>query len=181
MASGKRRQLVHAHVGVGNRRLLPQKVRQDLQTELAHRVAHLGILEESLGLQGDENRDLVVLLGSLGFVPFLGAEFIPRLDEGAIAMQIWRLPSISLEQSNKISGMAEAATLGFHPVYLALAIGCGSKPIAWMNDSGFWVICKMSGMTEGEGLKFVTPMSAAMGAVGIAVTMIGAWLFPMTG
>ncbi len=48
-----------------------------------------------------------LFLISLGIVPFLGAEFIPRLDEGAIAMQIWRLPSISLEQSNKISTIAE--------------------------------------------------------------------------
>ncbi len=45
--------------------------------------------------------------GSLVIVPFLGAEFIPRLDEGAIAMQIWRLPSVSLEQSNEISTVAE--------------------------------------------------------------------------
>ncbi|QQR89795.1 MAG: efflux RND transporter permease subunit [Myxococcales bacterium] len=44
---------------------------------------------------------------SLFLIPFLGAEFIPKLDEGAIAMQIWRLPSVSLEQSNDISTMAE--------------------------------------------------------------------------
>jgi cobalt-zinc-cadmium resistance protein CzcA len=50
---------------------------------------------------------LGLFLLSLGIIPFLGAEFIPRLDEGAIAMQIWRLPSISLEQSNEISTVAE--------------------------------------------------------------------------
>jgi len=69
--------------------------------------------------------------------------------------------------------------MGFHPVYIALAIGCGSKPLAWMNDSGFWVICKMSGMTETEGLKLVTPMSAAMGVVGLAAVMLGAWAVPL--
>jgi GntP family gluconate:H+ symporter len=78
-----------------------------------------------------------------------------------------------------LAGIASAEQLGFHPVYLALAIGCGSKPLAWMNDSGFWVICKMSGMTEGEGLKFITPMSATMGIVGLGATIVGAWLFPM--
>ncbi len=46
---------------------------------------------------------VAVFAVSLGIAPFLGAEFIPRLDEGAIAMQIWRLPSISLEKSNEIS------------------------------------------------------------------------------
>jgi cobalt-zinc-cadmium resistance protein CzcA len=50
---------------------------------------------------------LALFAASLGLVPFLGAEFLPRLDEGAIAMQIWRLPSISLEQSNRISSLAE--------------------------------------------------------------------------
>jgi cobalt-zinc-cadmium resistance protein CzcA len=48
-----------------------------------------------------------LFLVSLGIAPFLGAEFIPRLDEGAIAMQVWRLPSISLEQSNEISTVVE--------------------------------------------------------------------------
>eukprot|EP00913_Durusdinium_trenchii_P028483 g26711.t1 len=65
-----------------------------------------------------------------------------------------------------LSGLAASGQLDFHPVYLALAIGCGSKPIGWMNDSGFWVITKMSGMTEGEGLKYVTPMTSLMGVVG---------------
>lgn len=57
-----------------------------------------------------------------------------------------------------LSGLADS--LPFDPVWLALAIGCGSKPFAWMADSGFWVITRMSGMTEVEGLKFVTPLSA---------------------
>lgn len=46
---------------------------------------------------------------SLSVVPFLGAEFIPSLDEGTIALQIWRLPSISLEESNRISTEVERA------------------------------------------------------------------------
>jgi cobalt-zinc-cadmium resistance protein CzcA len=54
---------------------------------------------------------VAVFLASVGLAPFLGAEFIPRLDEGAVAMQIWRLPSISLEQSNDISGVAERVLL----------------------------------------------------------------------
>ncbi len=78
-----------------------------------------------------------------------------------------------------LSGLATSGQLPFHPVYLALAIGCGSKPIAWMNDSGFWVIAKMSGMTESEALKYVTPMSCMMGLVGLLVVVIGVSLFPM--
>ncbi len=36
---------------------------------------------------------------SLLLIPFLGAEFVPKLDEGAVAIQAWRLPSVSLTQS----------------------------------------------------------------------------------
>ena len=50
---------------------------------------------------------IAVFLISLSFVPFMGREFIPQLDEGSIAMQIWRLPSISLEKSNEISLRSE--------------------------------------------------------------------------
>ena len=77
------------------------------------------------------------------------------------------------------AGMANPAQLGFHPVYLALAIGCGSKPIWWMNDSGFWVVTQMSGMAEAEGLRTLTPMAALMGVAGLLVTMICARLIPL--
>jgi cobalt-zinc-cadmium resistance protein CzcA len=55
-------------------------------------------------------------VASLALIPFLGAEFMPRLDEGAIAMQIWRLPSISLETSNQISTDVEKVVMGFPEV-----------------------------------------------------------------
>jgi cobalt-zinc-cadmium resistance protein CzcA len=58
---------------------------------------------------------VALFAGSLGLVPFLGAEFMPRLEEGAIAMQIWRLPSVSLEQSNEISTLAERALVERFP------------------------------------------------------------------
>ena len=57
-----------------------------------------------------------VFAASLLVVPFLGAEFIPKLDEGAIAMQVWRLPSVSLETSNEISGKAEQVVKSFPEV-----------------------------------------------------------------
>ncbi len=36
---------------------------------------------------------------SLGFGAWLGVEFVPRLDEGDMAIQVWRLPSVSLSES----------------------------------------------------------------------------------
>jgi cobalt-zinc-cadmium resistance protein CzcA len=40
-----------------------------------------------------------LFLASLVIAPFLGAVFVPRLDEGALAIQAWRLPSVGLEES----------------------------------------------------------------------------------
>lgn len=78
-----------------------------------------------------------------------------------------------------LDSFAAPGVLSFHPVYLALAIGCGSKPVAWMADSGFWVICKMSGMTEAEGLKTVTPLSIVMGVSGLIATVTAALVLPL--
>ena len=74
-----------------------------------------------------------------------------------------------------------AGTLPFHPVYLALAIGCGSKPFPWMNDSGFWVINRMSGMTIGETIRSVSFLMTVMAIDGLVAVMLLAWLFPMSG
>lgn len=42
---------------------------------------------------------VLLFVVSLGLGSFLGVEFIPRLDEGDLAIQLWRLPSISLTES----------------------------------------------------------------------------------
>ena len=57
-----------------------------------------------------------------------------------------------------------------HPVYVAVAIGCGSKMGMWMNDGGFWVISRMSGMSEVQTLRSAAAMVSIEGAVGLLVT-----------
>jgi gluconate:H+ symporter, GntP family len=81
--------------------------------------------------------------------------------------------------SGILAGMAQNANLGFHPVYLCLAIGSGAKLIPWMNDAGFWIMCKTSNLTETEAMKTIAPMQSLMGVTGVILTMIAAWLFPM--
>jgi gluconate:H+ symporter, GntP family len=78
-----------------------------------------------------------------------------------------------------LSGFGSAATLGFHPLYLALAIGCGSKPGPWMNDSGFWVVSKTSGLTEVETLRSYSVMFTIMGFAGFGLVVLAAYFFPM--
>ena len=58
----------------------------------------------------------LVFVLSMGVVPFMGSEFIPRLDEGAIAIQAWRLPSVSLTDSIKSTTLIETALKEFPEV-----------------------------------------------------------------
>ena len=78
-----------------------------------------------------------------------------------------------------IAPISNEFDLAFSPLYLALAIGCGSKPISWANDSGFWVIGRMSGMTPLETFKSVSVMMIVMSLVGLLVVFLGAVFLPL--
>jgi GntP family gluconate:H+ symporter len=65
------------------------------------------------------------------------------------------------------------------PVYLAIAIGCGSKPFPWMNDGGFWIISRLSGLREDQTLRTVSPMMSLQGVAGLILTMLAAWFVPL--
>ena len=78
-----------------------------------------------------------------------------------------------------MKGFSNAEALGFHPVYLALVIGCGSKIFAWMNDSAFWIITKMTGMEEKETIRHFSYMLAVMGFAGLVAVVILSKIFPM--
>ncbi len=57
---------------------------------------------------------LVVVSGAI--FPFLGSEFIPRLDEGSLAVQTQQLPSVSLSQSIRTVTEVEKALKTFPEV-----------------------------------------------------------------
>lgn len=71
------------------------------------------------------------------------------------------------------------AELAYHPVYILLSIGFGAMFITWMNDSGFWVICKLSGFTEKQTLQTWTVVLGLIGVVGLIETLILANVFPL--
>ena len=81
--------------------------------------------------------------------------------------------------SGILAGMATTVQLDYHHLYIGLAIACGSKLIPWMNDSGFWIVTKMSNLTEKEALKTFSPLLTIMGISGLIVIMIGAKIFPL--
>ncbi|MCA9181131.1 MAG: GntP family permease, partial [Planctomycetales bacterium] len=78
-----------------------------------------------------------------------------------------------------VSPVMSDVQLPFHPLYVALAIGCGSKPLPWMNDSGFWQVTTMTGMTPVQTLKSFSVALTLMGITGFGITLLGAWLLPL--
>jgi len=68
--------------------------------------------------------------------------------------------------------------LGFNPVYIATAIASGSLIGSWMNDSGFWIFARMSGLTEAEALKTWTPLLMVLGTVSLLMTILLSIVLP---
>jgi GntP family gluconate:H+ symporter len=68
-------------------------------------------------------------------------------------------------------------SLGYPSALLATAIGGGALIGSWMNDSGFWIFVKMTGLTEAEGLKTWLPAVASVGVASAVISFILAVLW----
>jgi len=68
--------------------------------------------------------------------------------------------------------------LPYHPIYIFAAIGFGAMIFSWMNDSGFWVICKLSGFTEKETLKTLSIIVTVNSIAGLIECLILAKILP---
>ena len=72
------------------------------------------------------------------------------------------------------------ADLPYHPIYLFMAIGYGSMVGSWMNDSGFWIVGKLSGMTEQQTFRSWTMLLAVIGTVGFIQALVMSYVLPLT-
>ena len=75
--------------------------------------------------------------------------------------------------------MSGGAALPYHPVYIFMAIGFGAMICSWMNDSGFWVVGKLSGFTEKETLKTWTVALTVNSVAGLVVCLVFSKLVPL--
>ena len=93
---------------------------------------------------------MAVVLASMALVPFIGREFIPLLEEGALTPQVVRLPSVSLPESIEMEKQTHKAMLEFPEVRMAVSkigrpdIAVGpeepneSDPIVSLNHRSTW-------------------------------------------
>ena len=71
----------------------------------------------------------MIFVLSLGLASTLGIEFVPRLDEGDLTVQVWRLPSISLSESVATALEIERVVRGF-PEVRQVVTRTGSPEVA---------------------------------------------------
>lgn len=74
--------------------------------------------------------------------------------------------------------MAGTAGFGVHPFYIFAAVGYGATGFSWMNDSGFWIFCRMGGFTEGETLRTWSPLLTVIGLCGLLQALLASALWP---
>lgn len=97
---------------------------------------------------------VLLVLFCLAIVPYVGREFIPILEEGALTPQIVRLPSVSLSESIEMEKQVHKAMLEFPEVRTAVSkigrpdIAVGpeepneSDPIISLHDRRVWTAAK---------------------------------------
>ena len=72
---------------------------------------------------------VTIFTASLAMFPFLGREFIPRLDEGDFAINAWRLPSVAMSESVASTTRVEQ-TLSRFPEVIKVVSRTGSPEVA---------------------------------------------------
>jgi GntP family gluconate:H+ symporter len=68
--------------------------------------------------------------------------------------------------------------LAVHPVYLVMIIGAGGTIFSWFNDSGYWIVKEVGGLTQEETIKIWTALTTIVSITGFLVVMIVSTLFP---
>jgi gluconate:H+ symporter, GntP family len=100
-----------------------------------------------------------------------------RVAQGSATVAMLTTSAMVFPMMDPASGTA----LEFHPMYVYLAIGFGAFCCSWMNDSGFWVVSRLGGMTETETLRTWTTELSVMSVFGFVMTLVASKLLPFAG
>ncbi|MBV8843849.1 MAG: efflux RND transporter permease subunit, partial [Bryobacterales bacterium] len=102
------------------RRIPKEQARDKSTLEADNPIVHFIARFYAPLLRGALRHRRLTALGALLFVivclalyPYLGAEFLPKLDEGAIAINVNRLPSVSLSEAVRMSNALEQVVREF--------------------------------------------------------------------
>jgi GntP family gluconate:H+ symporter len=121
-----------------------------------------GVENSITGFVGTERETAGIFLLLLGF----GVAAVMKVAQGSstVAMMVTAAMFAAMGITSE--------KLGCNVVYLATAIGGGSLVGSWMNDSGFWIFTRMSGLTEIEGLKAWSSLLVLLGFTSLGFTLL---------
>lgn len=81
--------------------------------------------------------------------------------------------------SGIMAGVIGDARLPYHPIYVFGAVGFGSMVVSWMNDSGFWVVGKMSGFNERQTFQTWSLLLVVIALAGLLEVLLLSAILPL--
>jgi len=69
--------------------------------------------------------------------------------------------------------------LDIHPVYMMMAVGTGGLMFSWYNDSGFWIVSEVAGITQAETFKTWSAVNTVMSITGLIVVLLLSAIVPL--
>jgi GntP family gluconate:H+ symporter len=130
-------------------------------------LRHAGVGDAIKAVAGTYHIDLL-------FLGWITAAVI-RIAQGSTTVALIATSSILWPMMDP----AQNPPLPYHPMYVFLAAGFGGVCCSWMNDSGFWVVSKLGGLTEKETLRSWTVLLTAISFSGLILVLVASRLLPL--
>jgi gluconate:H+ symporter, GntP family len=126
------------------------------------------------------------MLAASGIGPYIAGR-LEGLGIGLL-MTAWLIAAIvRIAQGSATAAMLTTAgimapltgQLTVHPAYMVMAIGAGGNICSWYNDSGFWLVKEIGGLTQVETLKTWTALTTVISVTGIIAVLAFSSVLPL--
>ncbi|MCD2202668.1 GntP family permease [Halobacterium sp. KA-6] len=126
------------------------------------------------------------LLAASGIGPYI-ADVLQNFGIGLL-VTAWLIAAVvRIAQGSATSAMLTAAgimaplvgQLDVSAAYLVMVIGAGGNICSWYNDSGFWLVKEIGGLTQAETLKTWTALTTVISVTGLVTVLIMSSVLPL--
>ncbi|GAA0286058.1 GntP family permease [Halobacterium noricense] len=126
------------------------------------------------------------LLAASGIGPYI-ADLLQNFGIGLL-VTAWLIAAVvRIAQGSATAAMLTAAgimaplagQLDVSAAYLVMVIGAGGNICSWYNDSGFWLVKEIGGLTQAETLKTWTALTTVISVTGLVTVLILSSVLPL--
>ena len=126
------------------------------------------------------------LLAASGIGPYI-ADILQNFGIGLL-VTAWLIAAVvRIAQGSATAAMLTAAgimapltgRLDVSAAYLVMVIGAGGNICSWYNDSGFWLVKEIGGLTQAETLKTWTALTTIISITGLVTVLILSSVLPL--